>query len=261
MQLKICPSPATDVVLTQYNEASFPLFSAFIAGLDEATPLRTLVCDPEDLGISVVLENRSQQAITGLRYRWGSFDQSGKRYDRTVSNDSYLVDVYRPILEPGSRQLISPSGSLNESLVEHVRAGGGVIGGFIRTNMERPQPTIFEIDLIVFADGEIAGSDPDHFAAELQCRKPAAEFVARQIRLAADEGRDVAPVLSALSSIPSLSSHGHGNPDPLVYWTKHYAKQYLGYLRRKVGDLDMREAGLRHLENRPVLPKFFRREQ
>ncbi|HKV93153.1 MAG TPA: hypothetical protein VJW20_11460 [Candidatus Angelobacter sp.] len=259
--MKICPSPAADVVLTQYSEASFPLFSAFIAGLDASSPLRSLVSDPKELAVSVVLENRSQQAITGLRYRWGVLDQSGNRRNRICSNDSYLVDVYQPILEPASRQLISPSGSLNESLIEHARAGGGVIGGFIKSNMERLLPTTFDIDLIVFADGEIAGPDPDHFAAELKCRKPAAEFVARQIRLAADEGRDVAPVLSALWMIPSLSSHGHGKPDPLVYWTKHYARQYLGYLRRKAGDLDMREAGLRHLENRPVLPKFFRRVQ
>lgn len=261
MQLKICPSPAVDVVLTKYNEAAFPVFKAFLETLDASSPLRNLVCDPKELAVSIVLENQSLQAITGLRYRWGALDESGKRRDHTVSNDSYLVDVYRPILEPGSRQLISPSGSLNESLIEHVRAGGGVIGGFARSNMDRLQPTIFEIDLIVFADGEIAGADPDHFAAELKCRKPAAEFVARQIRLAINESRNVAPVLTALAEIPSLHRPGYGRVDPLVYWTKHYARQYLGYLRRKAGDSDMREAGLRHLENRPTLPRFFRRTQ
>ena len=49
----------------------------------------------------------------------------------------------------------------------------------------------------------MAGPETNRFAAELLCRKPAAEFVARQIRSAQADGRDVTPVLSALDKIPS----------------------------------------------------------
>lgn len=259
MQLNICPSPSADVVLTQYDDAAFPVFKAFLETLDTSCPQRSWAWDPKELSVSVVLENRSKQAITGLSYRWGAIDASGKRHDRTVSNDSYIVDVYRPVLEPGLRQLISPSKSLNESVIEHVRAGGGVIDAFVRSNINKAQPTTFEIDLIVFEDGEIAGLDPNHFAMELQCRKPAAEFVAKQIRLAATEGWEVMPVLTALAEIPSLRRPGHGKVDPLVHWIKHYARRYIR--DSQPSSFDNREARLRHLENRPVLPKFFRRAQ
>jgi hypothetical protein len=47
----------------------------------------------------------------------------------------------------------------------------------------------------MFEDGQIAGPDPDGYAFELLARRPAAEFIARQIRLADDEKRDVTPVL------------------------------------------------------------------
>ena len=38
-----------------------------------------------------------------------------------------------------------------------------------------------------------------------------------------------------------------------------YARDYLRHVHRKIGDLDMGKARLRHLENRPTLPKFYRR--
>jgi hypothetical protein len=44
---------------------------------------------------------------------------------------------------------------------------------------------------------------------------PAAEFVAKQIRLAQAEDRDITPVLSALVEIPCLGRLGHAQSDPL----------------------------------------------
>lgn len=63
----------------------------------------------------------------------------------------------------------------------------------------------FEIQLVLFADGEIAGPDPDGFATELPCRKPAAEFVAEQIR-----GREGSR-LSVSFAKPSRLFHGAWN--------------------------------------------------
>jgi hypothetical protein len=115
-----------------------------------------------------------------------------------------------------------------------------------------------EIDMLLFADGEIAGPDSSKFAAELITRKPVAEFVARQIRLAEAEHRDIAPVLSALAEVPCFGRPGHAQADPLVHWTRRYAREYLRAAGRKIGNVDMREAKLRHLESRPALPKFYR---
>ena len=107
-----------------------------------------------------------------------------------------------------------------------------------------------KIDMILFEDGQLAGADTGKFTAELQCRKPAAEFVAKQIRLADAKGRDPKPVLSALAEVPHLRD------DFLANSTKHYAADFL----RHEGIGLRREGLLRNLENRPVLPKFYRRD-
>jgi hypothetical protein len=220
--------------------------------------------DRAEIPTTLVLENRSEKAITGLSYRWRKLGQSGKVRNQTVSSDSYRVDVFRAVAGPGSRHLIGPSGSLDQAMLDHVQAGGGFITG-ITGGKERLQPDVvevtFEIDLVVFADGEIAGPDPDRFAALLQCRKRAAEFVAQQVRLADAEGRDATPVISALVEIPHIGRLGHGPYDPLVHSTVEFARQYLRGVQHKIGELDTREAELRRLENRPELPKFYRQQE
>jgi hypothetical protein len=114
---------------------------------------------------------------------------------------------------------------LDEALIDHVAGGGGLMGTvFSRSksrSLDQAAEMTFEINLILFADGEISGQAPDRKAMELQCRKPAAEFVAKQIRRAQDEGRDVEPVLSALAEIPCLGRLGGARGDPRVLWARH----------------------------------------
>lgn len=260
----ITPSPCPDVVITPFDGTLYPEFKQIFEPQPESSPLRYFARDPAELPLTVVLENRSEKAITGLRYRWRKLDASGKTHNHAASSDSYFVDVFRPVAASGSRHLIGPSGSLDEAILDHALAGGSFIGGKIGGSV-RPLPEIvevtFEIDLLVFGDGEIAGPDPDRFAALLQCRKRAAEFVARQIRLADAEGRDPMPVISALAEIPHLGSPGHGQYDPLVHMTVEFAREYLRRVQHKIGELDIQEVELRRLENRPELPKFYRRHE
>ena len=260
--LKIVPSPNGDVCLTPYDPAAFPKFQQ-IFDVNESSPLYQLARQAQEASVAVVLENRSAKAITGLSYRWITLDESGHSQARTCFADSYMVDVYRAVAEAGSRHLMTPSGMLDESLIEHVLAGGGYIGAGVEArSVDRVVEMTFEIDLILFADGEICGSDPDRQAIQLQCRKPAAEFVANQIRRAIEEHRNVEPVLSALAEIPCLGSlHylGRGLSDPRVLWIKHYAKDYLAHAKRNDERINWAEVRLRHLENRPALPKFYRR--
>lgn len=245
--LTIIDSPCPEVRLVPYNANEFPKFQQlFEKAADPNSPLRHLAPDPVEADVALVLENLSDRAITALRYRWLNADESGKVRPRTCTSDSYMVDVFRPVVAPHSRQLITPSSMVNESIIDHVQKGGGFIGAGVGMSAQRfISDTNFELDLVLFDDGEICGPDRDRFAGELQCRKPAAEFVAKEVRLAEAEGRYPAPVLNALASVPHLGD------DPLAHWTQHYAKQYL----RRPG-----EATLRHLENRPVLPKFYRKQ-
>jgi hypothetical protein len=263
-RLNIVPSPCPQVVVTPYDEARFPKFKQIFEPQAEDSPLRYFARDTGEIPVTVVLENTSEKAITGLSYRWRKLDQSGKLRDHRVSSDSYFVDVFRAVATPGSRHLIGPSGSLDEAMLDHARAGGSFIGGKFGGSTKPLAEVVeetFEIDLIVFADGEIAGPDPDRFAALLQCRKRAAEFVAQHVRLADAEGRDATPVISALAEIPHLGRPGHGQYDPLVHWTVEFAREFLQRSKRKIGDRDMREVELRRLENRPELPKFYRRQK
>lgn len=263
-QLNVVPSPSSQVVITPFDAALFPKFKPLFVTQSENSPLRYFARDPAEIPLTLVLENRSEKAITGLSYRWRKLDMSGKVRNHTISSDSYRVDVFRAVAEPGSRHLIGPSGRLDEAMLDHVRAGGGFIRAKI-SGTTGPLPEIvevtFEIDLIVFEDGEIAGPDPDRFAALLQCRKRAAEFVFRQVRLADTEGRDATPVISALAEIPHIGRPGHGPYDPMVHMIVEFAREYLRRVQHKIGELDMREVELRRLENRPELPKFYRRQQ
>jgi hypothetical protein len=263
-QLNIAQSPCPEVALTPYEGNLFPKFKQIFEPAPESSPLRHFARDPAEVALTLVLENRSEKAITGLSYRWRKLERSGQVRNHTVSSDSYLVDVFRAVAAPGSRHLIGPSGALDEAMLDHVQAGGGFSGGKISGTMS-PMPDVvevtFEIDLIVFADGEIAGPDPDRFAALLQCRKRAAEFVARRVRLADAEGRDATPVILALAEIPHLGRPGHGQYDPLVHMTVEFAREYLRRVQHKIGELDIREVELRRLENRPEVPKFYRRQE
>jgi len=262
VRANIHPSPSPDVVVAQYDELAFPKFRPLFENPPESSPWHQLALDPKEAPFAVVLENLSEKAITALRYRFLMTEESGKQRTHTLSGDSYMVDVYRPILEPRSRQVITPSGRTNETLMDHVLAGGG----FVKVRVSEPSlntvvEMTFELDFVLFEDGEFAGADPDRYGLALQCRKRAAEFIAKQIRSAMSEGRDVTPVLQALAEVPSFGGLGRGQGDPLVHWTQHYAREYLHAMSHRVGTFDMREAKLRHLENRPDLPQFYRRPQ
>jgi hypothetical protein len=265
LHFNILPSPSPAVVISRYEKGAFPQFDPLFEDSSVSSPLHHLARDPQEASASVVLENRSEKPITAWRYRWQTLDVFGKRRADTCSKDSYAVDVYRAIAEPGSHHLISSTfGSVDETLINHVLTGGGLITMKVGAKSDPFFGDIveltFEIQLVLFADGEIVGPDPDGYVTELICRKPAAEFIVRQVRLAKTEGRDVTPVLCALADTPSLRGPGRPQGDPLVHWTKRYAQDYLHNMHRQIGGVDMSEATLKHLENRPALPKLYRRQ-
>jgi hypothetical protein len=264
LRLDIRPSPSPEINVTRYDELSFPQFRPLFEAPSESSPLRHLARDPKEAVFAVVLENRSQKAITGLSYRIVMTDHSGKQHTRRFVNDSYMTNMYRAIVEPASRQLITPSSSFDECLLDHVLAGGGAITvGFsgLTDSLDGIVEMTFEIDFVLFADGEIFGADPDRHVEDMLCRTPAAEFIAGQIRLAINEGRDVTPVLSALADIPRFGRRGDRQGDPLTHWIRQYAREYLRVKKGNIGTFDLQEAALRRLEEGPTLPKFHRRPQ
>jgi len=250
--LTIVPSPSPDVELTRYNETQFPEFQELFQPLchAESSPLSHFHRNQEEANVSLVLENHSSKAITVLSYCWHVTDKNGQVRRQIGSEDSYMAEGDRPVAAAGSRHLLSPaSGRTEAALLEHVRQGGGTVAmkvGTANLSVAEDAELKFEIQLIVFEDGELLGEDPEHYAARVQCRKPAAEFVAAQIRAADLEGRDVTPVLSALAKMPFLRD------DFIAYWTRHFALHYLSTPHAS------NESKYCHIEGRQAIPKFFR---
>ena len=203
----LVPSPCAEILLTPYGEVAFPKFGElFQAFSSSSSPLRHLARDPEEAAAAIVLENRSQQAVTGLRYRWGMTDESGKQSTSNASSDSYMVDVYRAVAEPGSRHLISPAGSVDAALIDHVRAGGGLISaGGSKPALSRVVELTFEIEFVLFEDGEIAGPDPDR-------GRKAGEFAVRRVR----RRRDDDAACSFSPTTPSIHCYTYESPPPLT---------------------------------------------
>jgi len=257
MRVKILPSPSASIALRHYREEDRTALRFLSDVLPSNSPLQRIADDPGDYSTAIIFENRSDKEITALRYCWSMLDSDGKTTTHVVSNDSYKVDVYRPVALPQSKQLLSLSGRLDvdQSLYDHVLAGGGVMGAGGSAGepfSDEVQEITFQLGLVVFADGEIAGPDPDHYAAELQGRKRAAEYVARHVRLAILEERDPTPVVAAVRDMPHLRT------DLLAHLVCEYARTYLRQSSLRAGSVDWTEAALKHLENRPTLPKFYR---
>lgn len=263
MRFTITPSPSEEVVLTAYDKNAYPKFAQLFEPMDESSRLRLLAIDPKQAATAIVVENRSARAITGLRFRWEIRDISGRNSRSILVTDSYASEPVKPVTEPHSLLLVTQSGYLEEGLIERVRAGtGGLIAARIGDG-HRPSAeatdVVFQIDLLLFADGEISGPDPDKYVQELRCRKPAADFVIKQIRMAKAEGRDANPVLSALVEAPSLGRVGSPQGDPYVHWTKRFARSCLQHMKGS-NETDRLEGYLRYLENHTAPPTFFRRE-
>ncbi len=251
MEFSFSPSPAIEVTLCGYEPQLFPQFRVLFDPPQEDSPLRFLAQRAEEAEFAVVMENHSEKDVTAMRYNWVMTSDDGNIRKRTVSSDSYMVEVYCPVLKPGDRLLICRSTTIHQSVLDHVLKGGGVIGAGAGSTspLSGVKSLRFEIDMLLFSDGELVGPDTRRFAAELNCRKPAAEFIAKQVRASESEHRDVTPVLSALAQIPHLRD------DYLAHWTKYYASWYL----RRMGREHIKDGLLQHLENRLTLPKFYRR--
>ena len=263
MELTIAPSPSGKILLSRYTADSYPSFRIIFEPDKDPGPLRFLAQAAAEREAAVVMVNASDKDVTALRYYWLMATAHGGVKRHRVSSDSYMVDVFHPVLKARDRKFVSRDMTVDESLIEHVLAGGGYMGGQIGSKTEsfdEVKSLRLEIDMVLFADGEIAGPDSEGFAAELQCRKPAAEFVARQIRSAEKEDREVTAILSALADIPHRRPAGHGQGDPMLHWVRYYVRDYLRAIPRQIGWVNIREAKLRHLESRPALPKFYREE-
>ena len=189
MWLHIVPSPAEEIELSRYVERESPPFGRLQDAAGRSLPLQQLLGGVEQHAGTVVLENAGQKDITALAWRWTFVSEgAGARETsrtRTFTADSYGEAGTRPVARAGARLRLSPDGGIGEVPVAGVQAAAEYGSGGLSREHAVPQlPGVmevwFQVDLLLFADGELAGSDPDRFALELQSRRRAADFIADQ---------------------------------------------------------------------------------
>lgn len=257
MDFTISPSPTYQIVFSRYDAALFPKFESVFKPAQTQGAFHLLAQPPAEAERALVMVNCGEKDVTALRYHWVMTDQHGKVEKSTVSLDSYQIEGNHAVLRVKESKLVSRFGAVDESLIDHARAGGGVIAGGInnRESIVGMTSLLFDVDMLLFADGEIVGSDTGKFALELRCRQRAAEFVARQIQLGEAESRDVAPVLSALAEIPVLRDRTYPHGDFVASWVRRYARECLRAIHH---NSVVWTTIVRRLANHATLPKFYR---
>ncbi len=239
MEFALISSPSNKIALARYRKQEFPAFRSVFESADESSALSAFA-QPGAAETAVVLHNLSGKDVTALRYRWVVSDAHGKSGKRVASNDSYMVDIYRPVIAPGSKLLVTQTGMVDEVQLTPTLSGVSGIGSGGWPSLDYlAEEAWFQLDFILFSDGEIAGPDPDDFATELQLRKRAADYVAQQIRSANAEDRDVTPVLAALRDVPRART------DHLARLIAEYARIYLRRSVLHFDSLDMQEVTLK----------------
>ena len=227
MRFKILPSPSANIALRHYREGDRAAFHFLSDALPGNSPLQRIADHSSDFSTAIIFENRSEKEITALRYCWSMRDATARLESTRVEVTATKLTSIVLLRFSQSRQLLSVSGRLDvdQGLYDHVLAGGGVMGAGASAGgpfSDATEEVTFEIELVVFADGEIAGPDPNQYAVELQGRKRAAEYVAKHVRLAKLEERDPIPVVAALRDMPHLRS------EVLAHLVSEYARTYSG---------------------------------
>ncbi|HEX8894001.1 MAG TPA: hypothetical protein VF783_11795 [Terriglobales bacterium] len=241
MQFAVNPSPSPEVYLSRYDSDQYPKFEQVIGSSHGG-----LAFDPEEAHYAMVLENRSARSIIALQYGW--------RLKREGGPERRSIVTSREKIKPGARHLLGSSGTFAEGLLDEGEPrsaygwGGGSAGRSCELFLDDQAKITFALDVMIFADGEVTGLDPDNYVEELECHELAFQFVARQVRLAEKENRDVTPVLSALKQMPLSIAKA----DPCAHTIQFLAAHFLA--------AGVREPIIRGLKEADVLPKFYRRD-
>jgi hypothetical protein len=193
------------------------------------------------------LENNSNRGIVGIATTWAVTGKDGSTHMKRFTADSFLLDNRRPVLEAHHRMLVGPRMWVPQELIERY-AASPYFARVQNANLERileeftrAAAVRVEIDSVIFADGEVVGSNRTRFDSEITRRKAASETVLAALDAA---GPDWVAQKSALLRIISERIAPSENS---VVWQHRFAQQLL-QARDVSGVADY----LRHLPDPPV---------
>jgi ribosomal protein L15E len=106
MEFSVSDSPSVNVEVRRYDPALFPKFRVLFEQPQDDNPLRLLVQPSEESNFAAVMENHAEKDVTAMRYNCVMTSEDGNVKKHKVSSDSYMVDVYHPVLKTDDRLLI-----------------------------------------------------------------------------------------------------------------------------------------------------------
>jgi hypothetical protein len=254
--ITLSPSSDARLLLSQYDDQSFPQFRAVFQSA--IVPYKSAF---------IVVSNQSQQPIMMATVVWMAVDQTGRRRTFVTTCDGYASTVAAPIAPVNSPVLVGPQTCMPESAAARYAAGGGMTatapnarGGLLAVLPVSTKVTI-GLDVAVLVDGEVVGPDTQHKATDAIARATAAAVVSREARSAISRGVDLRSALFDLversnrelpPSPQSAAQFAEANQTlQVARWIRTYADRLTAsrYL----------EADLRFIESRLGPPSLFRR--
>ena len=201
-----------------------------------------------------ILSNNSQQSVVALAAIWRYTDSStGAQKRMEFLSDSFQTPDTRPVIEAGVRVLLGPNAIIPERLAREHGASGylGAIQAETLQPLEKATDLKLDVDLIVFADGEMFGPDMLRTSTDLVARYSAAKKIAAALDSARTSGRSPASALSDyLKPATTAQSLTPADFEKLQEenWIRRYSQQavrskhpdaVLGYLQRMPKPIQM----------------------
>jgi hypothetical protein len=174
--------------------------------------------------LHVVLENSDDRAILATVMIWTYTDVKGVTQKTVLKADSWARPLLGPndkaeIVKAHSRSIFGPSAVIPETMVGTSGIGNGILPQQFAGMEGFTNPT-FDLDLLVFADGEMVGPDTRHASTDFAARYSAGQ------RVIAAWKAGGAPAVQTLAQSPV------DNPTHEELQELHYVKQYAAHLTK-----------------------------
>ena len=143
---------------------------------------------------SFLLVNRTDKLVTAVVTVWTFRSASGETEQRRINCDSYFGAATDPIVAKQSLSLITTGGCIPENQFGSVSRRSGLGASFTALHETRTNAIAsvrVSVDSVIFADGEIRGTDKFKYYEVIGLRYDALQSLLSDVRSAAGTGESV----------------------------------------------------------------------
>jgi hypothetical protein len=179
-----------------------------------------------------IISNKSEKDLTALAIRYVFIDRAGQQKGFRYVTDSYISRRSNPVLAAGSTMMVAPGTFLPESLAGKSYIGGATFSGRgLLDGVARRIPSAasieVELDVAIFADGEMAGPNKLGFPSDIIARAAAARQIADIVARAQARGESPDSALQSVATTPSVKE------DTGARWLRRLASDMLHQRTRR----------------------------